>query len=161
MSLRDIKPRSILLVDPFPDEARMYTEFLQAEGFRVLRCWSARAALKRALYNPPELVLTRLRQVDPSFTGVEFTASLKADERLCGVPVVIVTTSIRPEDEKAALASGCASFIRLPCPLEQLIHEVRRVIELWPRPPKTLHPAPRTRSRAATRPGRARRAKPR
>jgi two-component system chemotaxis sensor kinase CheA len=47
----------------------------------------------------------------PGMSGVEFTAHTRADEKLKGVPVIVVTSLASPAHKERALAAGASAYI--------------------------------------------------
>lgn len=58
------------------------------------------------------LVLLDLRM--PRMSGLEFLAQLRADPRLCRVPVIVLTTSAHEEDRNEAFRLGAAGYFVKP-----------------------------------------------
>ncbi|MEJ2048070.1 MAG: hypothetical protein P8X92_09635, partial [Dehalococcoidia bacterium] len=56
------------------------------------------------------------------------TRRIKALPELAHVPVIAVTASVRPEDEKRALDGGCDGFIRKPIDIDALPGQVAEYI---------------------------------
>lgn len=118
----------VLLVDPFHDESEMYQASLRLDGFDVHAVADVAEARDAALTSAPDVIVARLRQIDPDMSGVELARLLKAEPTVADVPIVIITTSIRPVDRTDAAAAGCDSYILLPCDPGELAVELRRVV---------------------------------
>ncbi len=129
-----IRPIRLLLVDDSPSD-RGLAEFAFEESRIVNELSTAEEgeAALRQLRDPatplPDLILLDLNM--PGMDGREFLSVVKADERLCGIPVVILTSSVADEDVSEAYRAQCAGYIRKPVTLEGLIEVVRGIERYW------------------------------
>ena len=77
--------------------------------------------------NDPDLVLLDYRM--PAPTGFDILRSMKADERLAKIPVIIVTGDIEAELECDGFMLGATDFIRKPFMPAVVRERVRRVLQ--------------------------------
>lgn len=77
----------------------------------------------------PQIVLLDLNM--PRKDGREALAEMKADEALCEIPVVVVTTSADQQDVKASYCLGASSFITKPMSHAGLVDLMRKLAEYW------------------------------
>lgn len=117
----------VILVDAFPDEREMYTEFLRHSGFDVSVYDDAAAAVAVARECAAAAIVTRILQPGNAFDGIELTRRIKADERTKHIPVVIITTAVQAQFRSAAERAGCDTFLVLPCAPDVLASEVLRL----------------------------------
>jgi DNA-binding response OmpR family regulator len=115
---------TVLLLDAFADERRMYTEYLEATGFIVRSFDSVDAALADASRHAPDIAITRLRHPNREVVGLDFIARLKSNPLSRHVPVLMMSTWLTEEDRKAAFAVGCDRYLLLPCLPHDLAAEV-------------------------------------
>jgi two-component system cell cycle response regulator DivK len=120
------KPR-VLLVDDYPDAREMYTEYLEYSGFDVIQATNGVEALQKATELTPDIVLMDLSL--PVMDGWEATRRLKADARTAGIPVVALTGHALAGMSEGALRAGCDAFITKPCLPDDLVREIRRVLD--------------------------------
>lgn len=73
----------------------------------------------------PRLVLLDLNM--PRMDGREVLIRLHADPALCNIPVVVMTTSVEPEDRSRAQALNATGFISKPDEFARMV-EVLRVL---------------------------------
>jgi DNA-binding response OmpR family regulator len=123
------RPAYILLVDPFHDESSMYAVYLRSLGFEMLVFADPHAAWREAVNRPPDLLLARLRQSDPSLDGVELIRRMKATDATRQVPTIILSTSIHPRDRQAAIEAGCDRYMLLPLLPDELLAELEPLIQ--------------------------------
>jgi CheY-like chemotaxis protein len=121
-------PISVYLVDPFADESEMYAEYLRFEGFKVRILRDADRACSEAALAQPSVVVARIRQENSAIDGIALTRSLKDSPSTAHIPVVVITTSISPDDRRAAEDAGCDGFCLLPVSPETIASEIRRVV---------------------------------
>jgi two-component system, cell cycle response regulator DivK len=123
---RPERPR-VLLVDDYPDAREMYTEYLEYSGFEVVEAENGLEALQRAVDTAPDIILMDLSL--PVMDGWEATRRLKADKRTAAIPVVALTGHALAGISEGAKRAGCDAFVTKPCLPEDLVKEIRRVLE--------------------------------
>lgn len=79
----------------------------------------------------PDLVLLDINL--PKINGVEVLRTLKQDEVLQAVPVLMLTTSARQEDVTTAYALGANTYICKPIRFARFVEVIRSVSTYWSR----------------------------
>src|ERR1700736_1435837 len=120
------KPR-VLLVDDYDDAREMYAEYLKFSGVETVQAASGPEAVKRALESRPDIVVMDLSL--PVMDGWEATRRLKADERTASIPVVALTGHALAGISEGARLAGCDAFVTKPCLPEDLVKEIRRILD--------------------------------
>jgi two-component system cell cycle response regulator DivK len=120
------RPR-VLLVDDYPDAREMYAEYLDFSGFEVIEAANGMEALQRAADTTPDIILMDLSL--PVMDGWEATRRLKADARTAHIPVVALTGHALAGISEGAKKAGCDAFVIKPCLPEDLVKEIRKVLE--------------------------------
>jgi two-component system cell cycle response regulator DivK len=118
----------ILVVDDYQDAREMYAEYLQFSGFRVAEARNGNEAVERAFELKPDLILMDLSL--PGMDGWEATRQLKSDERTKHIPVVALTGHALAGASEGARKAGCDSFVTKPCLPDDLVVEVRRMLNV-------------------------------
>ena len=118
----------ILVVDDYEDAREMYAEYLRFCGFRVAEARNGNEALEQAFSLMPNLILMDLSL--PGMDGWEATRQLKADPRTSRIPVVALTGHALAGASEGAKRAGCDSFVTKPCLPDDLVVEVRRMLDL-------------------------------
>jgi two-component system, cell cycle response regulator DivK len=118
----------ILVVDDYQDAREMYAEYLQFSGFRVAEAKNGNEAVEKAFALKPDLILMDLSL--PGMDGWEATRRLKADEATKHIPVVALTGHALAGASEGAKKAGCDSFVTKPCLPDDLVVEVRRMLNL-------------------------------
>ena len=126
MKSQGARPR-VLLVDDYPDAREMYSEYLQYSGFEVVEAGNGMEALERAAEMAPDIILMDLSL--PVMDGWEATRRLKADPRTAQIPVVALTGHALAGISEGAKKAGCDAFVTKPCLPDELVKEIRRVLD--------------------------------
>jgi two-component system, cell cycle response regulator DivK len=124
--MTDSQPPLILVVDDYQDAREMYMEYLEFSGFRVAEARNGNEALQQAFSLKPDLILMDLSL--PGMDGWEATRRLKADESTRDIPVVALTGHALAGASEGARRAGCDSFVTKPCLPDDLVVEVRRML---------------------------------
>jgi CheY-like chemotaxis protein len=117
----------ILVVDDYQDAREMYAEYLQFSGFRVAEAKNGNEAVEQAMTLMPDLILMDLSL--PGMDGWEATRRLKADASTRHIPIVALTGHALAGASEGAKKAGCDSFVTKPCLPDDLVVEVRRMLE--------------------------------
>jgi CheY-like chemotaxis protein len=77
----------------------------------------------------PHLVVLDLRM--PKKSGLEVLAEMRDDVELRKIPVVVLSSSDRPEDVEQSYASGANSYVTKPASLSGLREGVGQLARYW------------------------------
>ena len=116
----------VLVVDDYPDAREMYAEYLQYSGFRVAEAKNGNEAVAQARSLRPDLILMDLSL--PGMDGWEATRVLKADDATKHIPIVALTGHALAGASEGARKAGCDSFVTKPCLPDDLVVEVKRML---------------------------------
>ena len=130
MSSPPVKSR-VLLVEDYDDAREMYVEYLTFSGFDMAQAANGLEAIQLALENPPDIVVMDLSL--PQMDGWEAVRRLKADKRTAAIPVVALTGHVLADFSRRAEQAGFAGFLTKPCLPEDLVTEIRRLLDANPR----------------------------
>jgi two-component system response regulator len=78
---------------------------------------------------PPNLILLDIKM--PKLNGLEVLERIKSDERLRKIPIVVLTSSERPEDVDATYRLGGNSYVTKPSTGAGMREGLRRVSSYW------------------------------
>jgi len=81
--------RKILVIDDEPDVVSYLSAFLEDEGFQVLTASNGPDGLALAREEAPDLITLDITM--PGMSGIEVLTSLRRDDDLNCIPVVIIT----------------------------------------------------------------------
>jgi len=130
MTPADSRRPLVLVVDDYQDAREMYAEYLSFSGFRVAEASNGLEAVEKAFALRPDVILMDLSL--PGMDGWTATRQLKTDERTRSIPVVALTGHALAGASDGARQAGCDAFVTKPCLPDELVLEVRRMLE---RPP--------------------------
>lgn len=133
-----LKGRPLLLIEDNDFDAGLLVECLRSVGVtnEIHRCADG-AAIEKYLAQAKTLNLSQqpvfvfLDLNLPGAEGLKVLERLKAEPSFAAVPVVVLTTSARPNDVDQAYRSGAAGFITKPIDLDKFESMVRQVTNYW------------------------------
>lgn len=102
----------ILLVEDSPTQALQLKHMLDRHGYRAAIANNGREALTRLYQRRPLMVISDI--VMPEMDGYELCRSIKADEQLADIPVILLTSLSDPKDVFKGLECGADNFIMKP-----------------------------------------------
>jgi DNA-binding response OmpR family regulator len=111
----------ILIVDDHADSSLLMSEFFEYHGFRTSRAENGEEAIRRALADPPDLILLDLEM--PVLSGEGFRQWQLGEPSIANVPVLCISGRYDARDRAARLGLPC--FVK-PVPLDVLLAEVQR-----------------------------------
>jgi CheY-like chemotaxis protein len=117
----------VLVVDDEPNIRETIGFILEMEGFRVATASNGAEALEQVRGLVPPVVL--LDAMMPLLDGFEVCRAIKADVRLAGVCVVMLTAMGQKNDRERALAAGADHFVTKPFDEVELLALLRRIVE--------------------------------
>lgn len=116
----------VLIVDDSPDNREGYAEYLRFHGFRIQEAGTGEEALAKARRAHPDVVLLDLRL--PDLDGIEVTRRLRASWRR-QTPIIALSACVFGSDVASALAGGCTAFLGKPCLPNEVLAEIRRLLD--------------------------------
>ncbi len=131
----------ILLVEDDAADAELTIHSLEKEGFagRILLARDGEEALDllycrgdhatRDPELPPALVLLDLKM--PRLNGQEVLRTIKSDERLRSLPVIVLTSSNQERDLEECYRLGANSYIQKPVDLRKFQQTMRSLAQYW------------------------------
>jgi two-component system chemotaxis response regulator CheY len=119
------RPR-ILVADADDDTRALYRSAFAALGFDVVEASDGRDALAQALSHPPALVVTEMAL--PLLDGFALCEILRRDRATTDIPILVLTAESRPAQINRARQAGADLVLVKPTPLDQLSHEVMRLV---------------------------------
>jgi len=143
----------ILLVEDNPDDVRLTKRALEKnnisnevvvvhDGVEALE-YLTKSVTEHTGPGLPSVVLLDIKL--PRMDGLEVLRTIRGDERLHRVPIVILTSSKEEQDILRSYDLGANSYIRKPVDFEQFTEAVRNLGLYWlllNEPPPTTGPRP-------------------
>jgi two-component system alkaline phosphatase synthesis response regulator PhoP len=125
--------KRVLVVDDEPDFASIVQGNLEKEGFEVEVAYNGVEGLEKVEANPPDAIV--LDVMMPEMDGYKMCARLKEDDRLCEIPVILLTavashvTSTR-YSHADGMATEADDYIAKPASAEDISKSVRRLLHM-------------------------------
>jgi CheY-like chemotaxis protein len=126
-----MKHKRILLVDDDPDDQLIFEEAL-SEITSTIECIIAdngKDALEKmnTVTSVPSIFFVDLNM--PSMDGFELLSHIKNEKKFNTIPVVILTTSNNPADEKRCFDLGAAIFLTKTSNFRSFMEILRKILE--------------------------------
>jgi len=115
--------QSLLVADADPRSLRILEVALRKAGFAVTTAADGAEALRKLQRSPPELLLCELSL--PGQDGMALCRALRGDERLGGLPVLVMSADRAPATRAAALQGGADDFLLKPLLIKELVARIR------------------------------------
>jgi CheY-like chemotaxis protein len=138
MDVSSNRPATILLVEDNPDHAEMTLRALEDGRLINTVVWvkDGAEALDYLFRRGPhaEAVRPCLILLDvqlPKVSGHKVLQQIKDDVDLQRIPIVMLTTSERPDEIEAAYRAGVNSFVTKPVRFEDFVKKVQAVKLYW------------------------------
>lgn len=117
----------ILIVEDEPAILESLEFILRRCGWTVGLACDGEAALEAAYRERPRLMLLDI--MIPKCSGLDVLRQMRADETLCGTPVVMLTASGQQYDRQAAEGLKADGFITKPYANKDVVAAVRRALD--------------------------------
>ena len=119
--------RRVLVVDDEPSIVKILRKQLEVAGFEVAVAVDGAEGLVKVREFRPELIV--LDVMLPKLNGHQVCAMLKRDAELKTIPVLMLTAKAQRKDQDEGLQSGADAFLTKPFQLEELLGQVRRLLD--------------------------------
>jgi two-component system chemotaxis response regulator CheY len=118
--------KTILIVDDFESSRNILEKMLCKAGYTVLKGEDGQDALKYFDGQPIDLVITDLNM--PNMNGMELSRSVRGTGGYEFVPIILLTTSTKPEQLAQAQSAGVTVCMKKPYEVEPLLKNITRMI---------------------------------
>ena len=123
----------ILIIDDSEDDVLLTKMVLSKLGWSIRTEFALSGeeglAFLRDGTELPALVLLDLKM--PGMDGIDVLRAIRADDRLCPVPVVVVTHSDLESDKEASYKNGANGYLNKSVDLGQFTQNIRSELEKW------------------------------
>ncbi|MFL7790513.1 MAG: response regulator [Anaerolineae bacterium] len=114
--------KTVLYIEDNFHNRRIVRKILQSRGYSLIEAEDGISGLAMVQELKPPLVLLDIGL--PGMDGLEVVGRIKADETLCGIPVIALTASAMRGDRERFLAAGCDDYLSKPIQAMELINMV-------------------------------------
>lgn len=120
----------VLLVEDNPDHVELVRAALERVGAsKVYVAEDVPSAKELMEKESVDLVLLDLKL--PKADGFSLLSWVRAASGRSGLPVVVLTTSVHPQDMKMAYEQGATGYVVKPVRFEELVRTMDQVMRLW------------------------------
>ena len=116
----------ILIVEDNDKNLKLVRDILRFKGYDTVEARTATEGLRLARERLPALILMDIQL--PDFDGISALASLRADSATSAIPVLAVSASAMPDDQRKIAGSGFDAHITKPIEIQGLIRTVERFV---------------------------------
>jgi DNA-binding response OmpR family regulator len=120
------QPPRVLIVDDEPNIVLSLEFLLRQRGIEVAVARDGESALAAVEATPPDVVL--LDVMLPGIDGYEVCRRLRADPRLVGMRIVLLTARGREVERVRGLEEGADLYVTKPFSTQHLMAEVERLL---------------------------------
>ncbi len=130
----------VLIVDDDPGIVRLLRSYFERAGLAVLTAANGETALHAIRRDRPDVVVLDLML--PGRDGWEVTRRVRADERLAGLPILMLTARVEDQDKIVGLELGADDYVTKPFNPAEVVARVRALLRRAgsaARPSRVLH----------------------
>ncbi|ODG98077.1 hybrid sensor histidine kinase/response regulator [Nostoc sp. KVJ20] len=120
--------RNVLVVDDTPDNLRLLSAMLTAQGFEVRKALNGKMALTACQMVLPDVILLDINM--PDMDGYQVCQQLKADDKTCEVPVIFISALDDVVDKVKAFDVGGVDYIAKPFHGAEVVLRIENQINL-------------------------------
>ncbi|MEA5626489.1 response regulator [Nostoc sp. UHCC 0251] len=120
--------RNILVVDDTPDNLRLLSAMLTAQGFEVRKALNGKMALTACQMVLPDVILLDINM--PDMDGYQVCQQLKADDKTSDVPVIFISALDDVVDKVKAFDVGGVDYIAKPFHGAEVVLRIENQINL-------------------------------
>ncbi|MBE2219977.1 MAG: response regulator [Anaerolineae bacterium] len=118
----------ILYIEDNPDNRKLVSRVLNADGFMVLEAANAPEGFIILQNQKPDIILMDIHL--PGIDGHTMTEQLRQREQLNTVPIIALTANVTNDDEQKSRYAGCNGFIQKPINVDELPNQVRAYLTI-------------------------------
>lgn len=116
----------ILVAEDDPNILRQIEFNLQSSGYEVETALNGMDAFKKLMARRPDLLITDVMM--PEMDGYELVSTLRRDEQLADLPVIMLTARSQDWDMMQGYNSGTDLYLTKPFNPAELLNFVRRIL---------------------------------
>ncbi len=118
---------TILIVEDNEKNMKLVRDILQHKGHTTLEATTGEDGVRLALERRPDLILMDIQL--PGIDGIEALRRIRADSALDAMPVIAISASVMPDDQRHIVASGFDAFLTKPISLKPFVATVERFLK--------------------------------
>ncbi|MEQ1804378.1 MAG: response regulator [Burkholderiaceae bacterium] len=117
---------TILIVEDNEKNMKLVRDILRHKGHRTLEAVNGLDGVRLARDEKPDLVLMDIQL--PDIDGITALRQIREDPLLDAIPVLAVSASVMPDEQKKIVTSGFDAYITKPIQLKSFLETVQRFL---------------------------------
>jgi len=126
-SLTTVRPHKILLADDSEIVRKVLRHILEAENYLVITAKNGIDALKLAMKERPDLVVTDF--VMPEMDGLELVQKLKSQFETRYIPIIMLSAKDELDNEVDGINAGADDYLAKPVNSKRLLARIKRLLK--------------------------------
>jgi two-component system cell cycle response regulator len=118
----------VLVVDDEPDNVELLKAILLPLQFNVQTAANGAEALASLAREPADIVL--LDVMMPLINGYEVCRRIRADRKLKGIPIILITALSETSERIMGIDAGCDEFVTKPFDKNEVVARIRTLLRL-------------------------------
>jgi len=120
-------PTLALIVDNVQVEREAYVAYLAEHGIRTVQATDGLHGIAQAASRLPDVIAVDLGVPDRDI--IDMCMRLKREDSTKHIPIVGLSSVCKVDEFGRAMRAGCTSVLLKPCSPEELLAEIRRVLD--------------------------------
>jgi len=117
---------TILIVEDNEKNMKLVRDILQHQGHTTLEAVTGADGVRLALERRPDMVLLDIQL--PDIDGIAVLRQIRAEPALDAMPVLAVSASVMPDEQRRIVHSGFDGFIAKPISIKPFLTAVQRAL---------------------------------
>lgn len=118
--------RTLLVIDDVEENREILRYRLEQQGYTIEMAGDGQEGLMLMNKQPVDLVLLDLNM--PVMNGFTFLEKLKSNQKLTGIPVIVVSSFDDEETTNNVLLFGACGFVSKPYDMSQINHQIKNCL---------------------------------
>lgn len=122
--------RKILIIEDDQELSRMYERAFQLNGYDVELVFDGKEAIEKITHMPEKPAVVILDVLIPTISGLDVLRTIKQNENLKHIPVIVLTNSFKKENAGLFLSLGANSYvIKIENDPKHIVQKVNQLLE--------------------------------
>lgn len=118
---------TILIVEDNEKNMKLVRDIVRHKGHATIEASTGEDGVRLAIEQQPDLILMDIQL--PGIDGVEALRRIRAHSALDAVPVIAVSASVMPDDQRHIVGSGFDAFVSKPISLKPFVAVIERFLK--------------------------------
>lgn len=119
--------KKVLIVEDNEQSMELFRDLLLSKGYAVMEAVDGEAALDRALYETPDLILMDIQL--PKMDGVEVTRRMRNYPALNNTAIIAITAHAMKGDREGFLKAGFNDYIAKPINIKTFLQTIENYLQ--------------------------------